>query len=144
MLHIPALWYFGTPVTYPPPPPPPPWFRCNTPTFCIAAVFVKYCYTTGSCYNSWANLRCSGYYPLGENYCETGLIDMFHNNFPTQCGAGYRYRAVHNWKDQLWSLRQTNMAALVRGLYSRMKISLGQNACWAKIVRFWWDMVYQF
>ena len=21
---------------------------CNTPTFCIAAIFVKYCYTTGS------------------------------------------------------------------------------------------------
>ena len=25
------------------------------------------------CYNSWANLQCSGCYPLGENYCETGL-----------------------------------------------------------------------
>ena len=40
---------------------------CDTPTFYIAAIFVKYCYTTGSCcYNSWANLRCSGGYPLGE------------------------------------------------------------------------------
>ena len=35
---------------------------CNTPTFYIAAIFVKYCY----CYNPWANLRCSGCYPLGE------------------------------------------------------------------------------
>ena len=26
------------------------------------------------CYNSWANLRCSGCYPLGGNYCETGLL----------------------------------------------------------------------
>ena len=31
----------------------PPWLgsqiSCNTPTFCIATIFVKYCYTTGSC-----------------------------------------------------------------------------------------------
>ena len=29
---------------------------CNTPTFCIAAIFVKYCYTTDSCSNNlWTN-----------------------------------------------------------------------------------------
>ena len=39
---------------------------CNTATFCVAAIFVKYCYTTDGCYNSWANLRCSGCSPLGE------------------------------------------------------------------------------
>ena len=58
VLHIPALWYFGSSVTYPP------WLRrvklvVIPPCFCIAAIFVKYCYTIG-CYNSWANLRCSG------------------------------------------------------------------------------------
>ena len=31
---------------------------CSTITFCIAAIFVKYCYTTGSwLLNSWGNLR---------------------------------------------------------------------------------------
>ena len=46
--YIPALWYFGTSVTYPP------WFRwvklvvIPPPMFYIAATFVKYCYTTGS------------------------------------------------------------------------------------------------
>ena len=41
---------------------------CNTPTFYIAAIFVKYCYRQPAvgCHNSWANLRCSGCYPLGE------------------------------------------------------------------------------
>ena len=46
MLHIPALWYFGTSVTYPMASHS--QISCNTPTFCIAAIFVKYCYTTGS------------------------------------------------------------------------------------------------
>ena len=46
---------------------------CNTPTFYIAAIFVKYAIQPAvGCYNPWANLRCSGYYPLGEKYCETG------------------------------------------------------------------------
>ena len=27
------------------------------------------------CYNSWANLPCSGCSPLGENCCETGLLE---------------------------------------------------------------------
>ena len=40
-------------------------FFCNTTTFCIAAIFVKYRYTTCS-YNSWANLRCSGCSPLAK------------------------------------------------------------------------------
>ena len=41
---------------------------CNTPTFSIAAIFVKYCYTQPAvgCYNSWANLWCFGCLPLGE------------------------------------------------------------------------------
>ena len=40
---------------------------CNTPTFYKATIFVKYCYTTAvGCYNSWANVRCSGCYTLGE------------------------------------------------------------------------------
>ena len=33
---------------------------CNTTTFCIAAI-----QPAVGCYNSWANLRCSGYLPLG-------------------------------------------------------------------------------
>ena len=42
--------------------------NCNTPTLYIAAIFVRYYYTQPAvgCYNSWANLRCSGCYPLGE------------------------------------------------------------------------------
>ena len=41
---------------------------CNTTTFCIAAIFVKYCYytITVGCYNSKANWRCSSCSPLGE------------------------------------------------------------------------------
>ena len=102
MLHIPALWYFGTSVTYPP------WFRrvklVVIPTFYIAAIFVKYCYTTGSwsqilehrfsgmynlwvgCYNSWANLRGSGCYPPEENYCETGLLGLWCRRRVLQTG----------------------------------------------------------
>ena len=72
MLHIPALWYFDTSITYPP------MISesqtcCNTATFCMAAIFVKYCNTTGS-YNPWANLRCSGCSPLGEKCRERGLL----------------------------------------------------------------------
>ena len=28
-----------------------------------------------SCYNLWANIRCSGCSPVGENRCETKLLD---------------------------------------------------------------------
>ena len=49
VLPIPALWYFGTSVTYPPPPMiSQSQISCNTHTFYISAIFVKYCYTTGS------------------------------------------------------------------------------------------------
>ena len=49
---------------------------CNTTTFYLAAIFVKYCYTTGSwlllthelIYGVWAAIR------WGKNYCETGLL----------------------------------------------------------------------
>ena len=48
---------------------------CNTAMFCIAAIFVKYCYTiTEGCYNSWANLRCSSCSPLGEKSLWNGTI----------------------------------------------------------------------
>ena len=51
---------------------------CDTPTFYIAAIFVKYCYTTVfGCYNSWANLRCSGCYPLGEKLLWNRSIPLF-------------------------------------------------------------------
>ena len=38
---MPALWYFGTPETYPPPPPmiSQSQISCNAPTFDIAAIF---------------------------------------------------------------------------------------------------------
>ena len=46
MLRIPALWYFDTPVTYPNDFAE--WNLLLYPTFCIAAIFVKYCYTASS------------------------------------------------------------------------------------------------
>ena len=47
---------------------------CNTPRF----IKQQYLWNIAiqqavDCYNSWANLWCSGCYPLGENYYETGL-----------------------------------------------------------------------
>ena len=66
MLHIPALWYFGTSVTYPP------WLR-RVKLVVIPPRFLKQQYLWNiaiqlavGCYNSWANLWCSGCYPLGE------------------------------------------------------------------------------
>ena len=66
VLHIPALWYFGTSVTYRP------WLRI-VKLVVIAPRFVlqQYLWNIATqlaigCYNSWANLRCSGCYPLGE------------------------------------------------------------------------------
>ena len=44
-----------------------------TATFCIEAIFVKYCYTTGSGL-LWAKLLCSSCSPLGVNLCEMGLL----------------------------------------------------------------------
>ena len=65
MLHIPALWYFGTSVTYRP------WFR-RVKLVVIPPRFILHQYLWNiaiqpavGCYNSWANLRCSRSYPLG-------------------------------------------------------------------------------
>ena len=51
--RIVVFWHNSNIPPPPPPPPPPPMISqsqisCNTPTFHIAAIFVKYCYTTGS------------------------------------------------------------------------------------------------
>ena len=44
---------------------------CNTTTFCIATIFVKYCYATGS---GWPNLRSSSCSPLGEKSLWNGTF----------------------------------------------------------------------
>ena len=68
MLHIPALWYFGTSVTYPP------WFRrVNLVVIPPRFILQQYLWNIAiqpavGCYNSWANLRSSGCYPLGEKW----------------------------------------------------------------------------
>ena len=73
MLHIPALWYFGTSVTYPP------WFR-RVKLVVIPPRFIWQQYLwniviqpTVGCYNSWANLRSC--YPLGEKLLWNRSID---------------------------------------------------------------------
>ena len=48
----------------------------NTHMFCIAAIFVKYCYTTVSCCNVWDNSCCSGCSPLGEKSSRNGTITV--------------------------------------------------------------------
>ena len=102
MLHISALWYFGTSATYPPPPPPPPWFRwVKLVVIAPRFIYQQYLWNTAKqpavgCYNPWANLRCSGCYPLGEKYCETGLLhliilwrcDYLSNRPYTSIGSG--------------------------------------------------------
>ena len=80
MLHIPALWYFDISEISP-------YifrrfkFAIILPMFCIAAIFVKYCYTTVS----WL-LKCMSWFVLfrmlitrGKNHCEMGLL--FYNSF---------------------------------------------------------------
>ena len=74
MLHIPALWYFDTSVTYPR------WFR-RVKFVVIPPRFVLQQYLwniviqpTVGCYNSWANLRCSSCSPLEEKSLWTGTI----------------------------------------------------------------------
>ena len=37
------------------------------------------------CYKPWANLRCSGCYPLGEKYCETGLLCVISGSIVGSC-----------------------------------------------------------
>ena len=66
MLHIPALWYFGTSVTYPPR-----FHRVKLVVIPPRFIWQQYLWNIAiqlavGCYNSWANLRCSGCYPLGE------------------------------------------------------------------------------
>ena len=63
---MPALWYFDTLVTYRQ------WF-CGVKLVAIPPHFVRQQYlwniaiqTAVGCYNSWANVRCSGCSPLGE------------------------------------------------------------------------------
>ena len=65
-LHIPTLCYFGTSVTYPP------WFH-RVKLVAIPPRFISQQYlwniaiqSAVGCYNSWANLRCSGCNRLGE------------------------------------------------------------------------------
>ena len=79
MLHIPVLWYFGTSVTYPP------WFR-RVKLVVIPPRFILQQYLWNiaiqpavGCYNSWANLRSSGF-PIrsGKIYGETGLFSCLH------------------------------------------------------------------
>ena len=64
MLHIPALWYFGTWITYPP------WFRVKLVVIPPRFIQQHYLWNIAiqpavGCSNSWANLRCFGCYPLG-------------------------------------------------------------------------------
>ena len=66
---------------------------CNTTTFCRAAIFVKYWYTTGSgCYNSCVNLPCSGCSPLGEKLLWKRTIDL--SSF-AQCREAFMMTDVH-------------------------------------------------
>ena len=66
VLHIPALWYFGTSSIYPP------WFhRVKSVVIPLHFILQQYLWNIAiqpavGCYNSWANLWCSGCYPLGE------------------------------------------------------------------------------
>ena len=87
VLPIPALWYFGTSVTYPPPPPPPPppWFRkVKLVVIPTRFIYQQYLWNIAiqpavGCYNSWANLQCWSCYPLGEKYGETSLLAFWQS-----------------------------------------------------------------
>ena len=80
MLHIPALWYFDTPVTCPQ------WFR-RAKFVLIPSRFVQRQYLWNItmqpavvCYNSWANIQCSGCSPLGEISLWNGIISLLWVN----------------------------------------------------------------
>ena len=49
-------------------------YNDNNDDVFITAIFVKYCSTTVSFYNVWANLCCSGCSPIGENSLWNGTI----------------------------------------------------------------------
>ena len=76
MLHIPALWYFDTSVTYPQ--------RFRWVKFVlIVPRFVQQQYLWNiaiqppvGCYNSWTNIRCSDCSPLGEISLWNGTFGM--------------------------------------------------------------------
>ena len=95
MPHIPALWYFDTCVTYPQ------WFR-RVKFVVITPRFVLHQYLWNIAiqpavkgYNSWANLGCSGCSPLGENSCETGLLEESGDHGAKKVGRGISN--VQNW-----------------------------------------------
>ena len=76
MLHIPALWYFDTSVTYGQ------WFR-KVKFVVIPPRFVLQQYLWNiaiqpavDCYNSWANLRCSSCSPVDEKSLWNGTIEI--------------------------------------------------------------------
>ena len=75
MLHIPALWYFHISVICP--------HRFRSVKFvitpsCIAAIFVKYCFTNVSwlLQRIWPNLHCSGCSALEEKSLWNGVTDI--------------------------------------------------------------------
>ena len=85
MLHIHALWYFDTPVTYPQ------WFR-RVKFVLIPPRFIQQQYLWNiaiepavGCYNSWANIRCSGCSPLGEISLWNGTIPACSFIIRTDC-----------------------------------------------------------
>ena len=103
---------------------------CNIPTFYIAAIFVKYCIQSADgCYNSWANLRCSGCNPLGEKYCKTGLLPLgkLPNIFPmfvlNSRVHEHGTRQAHHYH---WPLCRTNLI--------KMSLSFQGPQIWNKLV----------
>ena len=95
---------------------------CNTATFCIAAIFMKYFYTMAvSCYNSWANLRCSSCSPLGEKSLWNGTIEDHHHGSRwwlstvwitvitlTQCWLTHWSRVMHICASKIISIGSDN------------------------------------
>ena len=104
VLHIPALWYFNTSVNIPP------MislgeFCCYTTTFCIAEIFVKYCYTTGSCNNSC--VRCLGCSITARRKNVVKQIYYFSSGGTLKCKRLYWTEMMkwiwNNWKNMVVS-----------------------------------------
>ena len=113
VLHIPALWYFGTSVTYPP------WFR-RVKLVVIPLRFIKQHFLWNiaiqlavGCYNSWANLRCSGCYPLGEKLLWNRSMGAMASQITSLIIV---YSTVYSGADQRKTSKPKSLA-FVRGIH---------------------------
>ena len=119
IVHLLALWYFDSSVTYPQ------WVRrvkfvVVPPRFALQQYLWNIAMQpTVGCYNSWANSRCSGCSLLGEQLLWNRSIAVYHKVTKTTTGSlvssGYTFK--YHWTCSyglgwFWEIRQMSITGM--------------------------------